>query len=80
MSSTQTYSRISETWKYAVVAGAASLPLTFLRFWLTGMEYFSVSMVFFGGILAGYLAEKKSLNSNSVGARAGMIGGVPSAI
>lgn len=68
------------TWRYAVVGGVASIPLSAGLYWLTGAgSTFSLNMVFFGGVLAGYLAETKSPEADitTVGLRTGLVGGLP---
>jgi hypothetical protein len=72
--------RISATWTYALVGGIASLPFTIGVNWESGMSSeFSLSMVFYGGMLAGYLAGAAATetSSSSVGFRAGVVGGLP---
>ena len=72
--------RMTETWKYALIGGLASLPFTIGCYWLSGMgSEFSLNMVFFGGLFAGYLASAAATatNSSSVGFRAGVVGGLP---
>lgn len=65
-------------WKYALIGGLTSVPLTFGLYWLSGMgSEFSMNMVFFGGVLAGYLAKRNSAQARSAGIRAGVIGGLP---
>lgn len=68
----------SETWKYAVIGGVASMPLTIGYYWLSGAgNDFSTGMIFFGGLLAGYLAKESGLDPVSSGFRAGVVGGLP---
>lgn len=67
-----------EAWKYGLIGGVASIPLTIGLYWLSGMgNEFSSSMVFFGGILAGYLAKRSSTEAGSAGIRGGVVGGLP---
>ena len=71
---------MTETWKYALIGGIASLPLTIGLYWQSGMgSEFSLNMVFFGGLLAGYLASAAAteIAGSSVGFRAGVLGGLP---
>jgi hypothetical protein len=63
-------------WKYALVGGLASLPFTTLSYWQTGSEL-SLGAVLFGGILAGYLAERADGEISGVGTRVGILGGLP---
>ena len=72
--------RVTETWKYALIGGIASLPLTVGLYWRSGMgSEFSLNMVFFGGLFAGYLANAAATETDgsSVGFRAGVVGGLP---
>lgn len=53
-----------------------ALPVTAFGYWQTGSEL-SLSPVLCGGLLAGYLAERRTGESRGVGLRAGLIGGSP---
>lgn len=67
-----------QTWKYALIGGLASIPLTVGFYWQSGMENeMSLNMVFFGGLLAGYLATGQLTDGKSVGFRTGVVGGLP---
>jgi hypothetical protein len=71
---------VTETWKYALIGGIASLPLTIGLYWLSGMgSEVSLNMVFWGGLFAGYLASTAATetDASSVGFRAGVVGGLP---
>ncbi|RDI69895.1 DUF5518 domain-containing protein [Halopelagius longus] len=67
---------VSDTWKYALLGGLASIPFTTLGYLETGSEL-SLSPVLFGGLLAGYLAQRNTGTSSGVGFRAGLVGGLP---
>jgi len=67
---------LSDTWTYALLGGLASVPFTVLGYAETGSEL-SLAPVFFGGILAGYLATRRTGTRAGVGARAGLVGGLP---
>jgi len=67
---------ISERWKYAILGGLASLPFTMASYWQSGSEI-SITPVLFGGLFAGYLAKRRVGENRGVGARAGLIGGLP---
>jgi hypothetical protein len=72
--------RITDTWKYALVGGIVSLPLTLWQYWQSGLgSEFSLDMVFVGGLTAGYLAARAptETSTGSVGLRAGVIGALP---
>ena len=66
----------SDTWKYALLGGLASIPFTAIGYFETGSEL-SLSPVLFGGVLAGYLAQRNTETSRGVGFRAGLVGGLP---
>jgi|AntDeeMinimDraft_4_1070355.scaffolds.fasta_scaffold00429_25 hypothetical protein len=67
-----------KTWKYALIGGLFSIPLSLSNYWISGLgSEFSTSMVFFGGFLAGYLAKKNSANPARAGVGAGVVGGLP---
>jgi hypothetical protein len=72
--------RISETWKYALIGGLLSLPLTIGLYWQSGMsDELSLNMVFIGGVLAGYLARSAATRTDvaTAGVRAGLVGSLP---
>jgi hypothetical protein len=71
---------VTETWKYALIGGIASIPPTIGLYWQSGMgSEFSLNTVFFGGLFAGYLASTAATETDgsSVGFRAGVVGGLP---
>ena len=62
----------------ALIGGLVSIPLTAGLYWQSGMgNELSISMVFFGGLLAGYLAQRQHTNEENVGFYAGLVGGLP---
>jgi hypothetical protein len=61
---------------YALLGGLAALPFVALSYWQTGSEV-SFGAVVFGGLLAGYLLERAGGDARGVGARAGLVGGLP---
>lgn len=68
----------NQTWKYALLGGLISIPLVLGDYWLSGMgNYFSINMVFFGGLLAGFLAQRSSANAGRAAIGAGIVGGLP---
>ena len=74
-------SRSGAIWKYALIGGLASIPFTLGMYWLSGTgNEFSSSMVFFGGLLAGYLSKRDSIGASRAGGLAGVIGGLPGLI
>lgn len=65
-------------WRYASIGGLASLPLSLVYYWWSGMgNYFSTLPIFFGGLLAGYLAQMNSRRPAKAGIGAGILGGLP---
>ncbi|MEF8781550.1 MAG: DUF5518 domain-containing protein [Haloarculaceae archaeon] len=69
--------RITETWRYGLVGGLVSIPLTGGLYWLSGAgNELSFNMVVLGGVLAGYLAPP-AVDSTAAGIRAGVIGSLP---
>jgi hypothetical protein len=69
---------VPETWRYALVGGVVSIPLSLGLYWYTGMgNDFSLNMVTVGGLLAGYLAKRNSVDAKPAGVRAGLIGALP---
>jgi hypothetical protein len=74
---------VSNTWKYALIGGLVSLPLTIWSHWSrwqSGIgDEFSLNMVFVGGLVAGYLVTRAPIETpqRSVGFRAGVIGALP---
>jgi hypothetical protein len=68
--------RLPKAWRYALLGGLLTLPFTTLSYARTGEEL-TLSMVFWGGLLAGYLAKRRGLAGKSTGIRAGAVGGLP---
>jgi uncharacterized membrane protein YeaQ/YmgE (transglycosylase-associated protein family) len=70
--------QINGVLRYAMIGGGASIPLSLGWYWFSGMgNHFSTLPIFFGGILAGYLAQTYSRKPARAGIVAGMIGGLP---
>jgi hypothetical protein len=70
--------KMTSKWKYALIGGLASIPLTMGLYWQSGMgNEMLLNAVTFGGLLAGYLAQGRLTDEKSVGFRAGVIGGLP---
>ncbi|WP_053948297.1 DUF5518 domain-containing protein [Halolamina sediminis] len=73
----------ADTWRYALLGGIASIPLSAGLYWLTAAgSTFSLNMVFFGGVLAGYFAEIRApqIDITAVGIRTGLVGGLPALV
>ena len=73
---TPSLQQLDDAWKYAILGGVASLPFTAASYWQTGSKVSLVS-VFGGGLLAGYFLTRNTGTRDHVGARAGLIGGLP---
>lgn len=69
------HNRLGDRWTYALLGGVPSIPFTTLAYWQSGSEM-SLWPVFFGGLLAGYLAKRRTGTSDGVGLRAGLVGGL----
>jgi hypothetical protein len=65
----------SGPWTYALLGGGVALPVVVFSYWQTGSEL-SLTPVFFGGILAGYLATRRTGTCDGVGSRVGVVGGL----
>jgi len=66
------------TWRYALYGGLVSIPLTVGVNWYSAVgSEFSLNMVTVGGLIAGYLAQRASLDVRAVGIRVGLIGAIP---
>lgn len=69
---------VPRTWRYALVGGVVSIPLTVALYWYTGMgNHFSLNMVTVGGFVAGYLAKRDAAAAKPAGTRAGLVGALP---
>jgi hypothetical protein len=66
----------SDAWRYGLLGGLVSVPFTAVGYWQTGSEL-SLSTVFLGGLLAGYLARRRSGTAAGVGVRVGLVGSLP---
>ena len=71
----------TSVWTDAVIGGVVSMPLSLGYYWWTGMgNTFSAFPIIWGGLLAGYLAKKKSRKPALAGVGAGIVGGLPAFI
>jgi len=78
MSKLPRYPLKSGTWRYGIIGGIVSIPLSVGLYWLSGMgTNFSTLPIFFGGLLAGYLVQKNSGTPARAGIAAGILGGLP---
>lgn len=71
---------VSSTWKYALVGGIISIPLTVGLHWLSGTgNELSLNMVALGGLIAGFLGNRKETDADgsAAGLRAGIVGVLP---
>ncbi len=67
---------LTDIWKYAILGGLLTIPFTAFTYWQTGSEL-SLSPVFLGGVLAGYLAKRQIGQNSGVGVRVGLVGALP---
>ena len=65
----------SGPWAYALLGSGVALPVIVFSYWQTGSEL-SLTPVFFGGILAGYLATRRTGTYDGVGSRVGVVSGL----
>lgn len=69
---------VYRTWKYALLGGLVSMPLVLIDYWLSGLgDTFPTTMVFFGGLLAGFLAQRDAVDGARAAMGAGVVGGLP---
>lgn len=62
-------------WRYAILGGLVSVPLTVAYNWQTlGGAEFSLGFVLVGGVLAGFLARRAAADAVRAGFGAGVIG------
>ena len=66
---------LNDQWTDALRGGGVALPVGVFTYWQTGSEL-SLAPVFFGGILAGYVATRRTGACDGVGSRAGVVGGL----
>jgi hypothetical protein len=67
---------IDTSWRYALLAGLASLPFALYNYWSSGGDV-EISALFTIALVAGYLAKRRGLESTPVGFRAGLVGAIP---
>jgi hypothetical protein len=73
-------SRLTPAWRYGLVGGLASVPLTVGLYWLSDTaNELSLNMVFVGGLVAGYLVAlgAERVGATPVGIRTGVVGSIP---
>ena len=70
--------RFDSTWKYGLVGGLVSIPLTIVSSTWTGSTLDQPPTgILVGAMLAGYLAANASRRAVNAGVLAGLVGGVP---
>ena len=67
----------SPTWRYALWAGLASVPVTLALYWQDPGGAWDATGVVLAALAAGYLAKRRGLESTPVGLRTGAIGAIP---
>ncbi|MEZ3143416.1 DUF5518 domain-containing protein [Halobaculum sp. MBLA0143] len=65
-----------QRWRYGVVGGLLAAPSVALSYWQTGSEV-SVVSVALVALLVGYVAKRRSAYGDGIGARVGVVGGLP---
>jgi hypothetical protein len=71
---------LTPAWRYGLLGGLASIPLTAGLYWLSETpNELSLNMVFVGGLVAGYLAAvgAEQVEAGPVGVRTGLVGCLP---
>ncbi|WP_254831331.1 DUF5518 domain-containing protein [Haloglomus salinum] len=71
--------RLTPAWRYGLVGGLASIPLTAVHWLSETANELSLNMVFVGGLVAGYLAAvgAEQVRAAPVGVRTGLVGCLP---
>lgn len=73
--------RFDSTWKYGLVGGLVSIPLTIMSSTWAGSNLDQPGTgILFGAMLAGYLAANASRRAASAGVLAGLVGGIPTSV
>jgi hypothetical protein len=67
----------SPTWRYALTAGLASIPVTLALNWQDPSGPWDASAVALAALVAGYLAKRRGLKASTVGFRTGVVGAAP---
>lgn len=67
-----------DAWRYALVVGFASVPVTVALYWLSMPDFsHSFAPVFVAGVVGGYLASIKGFSARRTGVRIGLVGALP---
>ncbi|WP_233553846.1 DUF5518 domain-containing protein [Halococcus sp. IIIV-5B] len=73
--------RFDSSWKYGLIGGLVSIPLTIMSSTWAGSTLDQPGTgVLLGAMLAGYLAANASRRAANAGILAGLVGGVPAAL
>ena len=73
--------QFDRVWKYALVGGLVSIPLTVtLSEWTGSTLDQPATGILFGAMLTGYLAANASRQAANAGILAGLVGGVPTSV
>lgn len=73
--------RFDSSWKYGLVGGLVSIPLTIISStWVGTMLNQPATGILLGAMLAGYLAASASRQAANAGVLAGLVGGVPASV
>ncbi|WP_135851183.1 DUF5518 domain-containing protein [Halorussus salinus] len=66
----------SDTWSYALAGGGISLLLGTVSYWQTGVEL-ALLPILVGGVVAGYLQQRRLGERDNAGFVAGVLGALP---
>ena len=69
--------QLSPTWRYSLLAGLASIPVTLALNWQNPGGVWDASGIALCALAVGYLAKRRGLESTPVGLRTGAIGAIP---
>ncbi|SIR89831.1 hypothetical protein SAMN05421858_4456 [Haladaptatus litoreus] len=72
--------KTSSEWKYALIGGLISIPLTVGYNWFFEPEIYSLIMATIGGMIASYLAKRNALRIYRTGIGAGALGAIPALV
>jgi Family of unknown function (DUF5518) len=72
--------KTSSEWKYALIGGLISIPLTVGYHWFFEPEIYSLIMATTGGVIAGYLAKRNGLRIYRTGVGVGTLGAIPALV
>lgn len=63
--------------KHGLIGGIVAMALTLGQYWLLDSGYFPLTMVFVGGLIAGYFAARNASPAARAGFESGIVGALP---